>query len=175
MKFLSDIRSLLLGVWLGAAVFFILVAQSIFATVPTREMGGTLVTRILAILNYAGLGISIVLLLTSLISAEGKKKAVLWIERVLLLVTGAACAVSQFVFSWWLLMLRTQMGRPIDEVPADDPLRIQFNNLHEYSSWALIVAMFAGAIAFFLIRAHSNKPDKKTGFTDFDFQKQISF
>jgi hypothetical protein len=69
MKFLADFRLLLLAMWLGAAIFFVAVAQSAFGVTPTREIAGTLVTRTLAILNYSGLGIAIVLVLTSLIVA----------------------------------------------------------------------------------------------------------
>lgn len=151
MKFVSDIRLLLLGLWLGAAVFFIAVAQSAFAVLPQRELAGAMVNRTLAILNYSGIGIGIVLLLTSMFVRVGTNKLLLWGERLLLLVLTAACTVAQFVIAWWLLMLRTQMGRPIDEVPLEDPLRIQFNQLHQYSTWLLMAAMIAGLIVFFII------------------------
>lgn len=173
MKFLSDIRLLLLGSWLGAACFFIVVAQSAFAVLPAREMAGAIVNRTLAILNYSGLGIGIILLLTSLIVASGTNKFLLWSERTLLLVFAAACAVGQFVIAWWLLLVRTQMGRPIDEVPVDDPLRIQFNNLHEYSSWVLIAAMAASLLAFLIVANRKPTTAKKGGLDNFDFQKQF--
>ena len=55
MKFFSDIRLLFLAIWLGAAVFFIGVAQSSFAVLPTRELAGSVVNRTLAIrANYLG-------------------------------------------------------------------------------------------------------------------------
>ena len=46
MKFVSDVRLLLLGVWLGAAVFFIAVAQSAFAVLPQRELAGAVFVAI---------------------------------------------------------------------------------------------------------------------------------
>ena len=171
MKFLSDLRLLLIGSWVGAACFFIVVAQSAFAVLPARELAGALVGRTLAILNYSGIGVAIVLLLTSMIVAVGTRKVVLWTERFLLLVLAAACAVAQFVIAWWMLWVRTQMGRPIDEVPADDPLRAQFNNLHEYSSWALIAAMVAALLAFFIMANRKGKVSAKAN--DFDFNKQF--
>jgi hypothetical protein len=64
------------------------------------------------------------------------------------------------------------MGRPIDEVPLEDPLRIQFNNLHEYSVWILVTGMIAALTAFFII---ARKPEKAppatnpTGLPDFKF------
>ena len=131
MKFFSDIRLLLLAIWLGAAVFFIAVAQSSFAVLPQRELAGAVVNRTLSILNYAGLGISVILILTSLVGGSSVSKVWLWIERFLLLIVAAACAVGQFVIGLMLMSVRSQMGRPIDEVALDDPLRIQFNTLHQ--------------------------------------------
>ena len=73
MKFFSDIRLLLLAIWLGAAVFFIGVAQSSFAVLPQRELAGAVVNRNLTILNFAGIGIAAVLLLTSLVAPNGAR------------------------------------------------------------------------------------------------------
>jgi len=154
-------------------MFFIAVAQSAFAVVPSREAAGSLVGRTLAILNYCGIGISIVALLTSFIVPAGTRKIVIWLERVLLVVFGLACAIAQFVITWWMLLLRTEMGRPIDEVAADDPLRIQFNNLHEYSSWLMLTAMAATLLAFVIISLRPTAAAKKANIDDIDFQKQF--
>jgi hypothetical protein len=91
----------------------------------------------------------------------------------MLLIMTVACAVGQFVFAWWLLLLRQQIGKPIDQVAVDDPLRIRFNELHEYSVWVLFAAMAAGLIAFFVIanRKFAKPADKSLG--DFDFQKEF--
>lgn len=133
MKFLSDIRLLLLAIWLGAACFFIAVAQSAFAVLPARELAGAVVNRTLSVLNYGGMAIAVILVLLSLVGASRAKKLWIWVERSLLVVIAAACAVGQFVIGFWLSSTRALMGKPIDEVPLDDPLRIQFNTLHEYS------------------------------------------
>ena len=172
MKALTAFRLLLIAAWLGAAVFFVGVAQSAFAVVPTREIAGNLVSRTLAILNYSGLGVGVIVLLTSLIVPAGMNRISVWAERAFLLIFAAGCAVSQFVISWWMLLLRTQMGRPIDEVPADDPFRIQFNNLHEYSSWVMLTAMAAALIAFAII-AFRPAAAKKNAFDNLDFQNQF--
>ena len=148
MKFISDIRLLLLGLWLGAAVFFIAVAQSAFAVLPQRELAGAVVNRTLSVLNYSGLAIGVVLLLTSWIVRSEVSRFWIWVERFLLLVLVAACAVGQFVIGLWLAMVKAQIGKPIDEVAADDPLRMQFDNLHEWSVWVLFAAMVAALLAF---------------------------
>src|SRR5438552_14120628 len=124
MKFFSDIRLLLLGIWLGAACFFIGVAQAAFAVLQQHEMAGAVVGRTLAILNYSGIGIAALLIVSSLVAVKNVSRFWLWAERFLLLLVGASCAASEFMIGLWLSMLRSQMGRPIDEVAADDPLRI---------------------------------------------------
>lgn len=175
MKFVSDIRLLLLGLWLGAAVFFIAVAQSSFAVLPTRELAGAVVGRTLSVLNYAGLAISVVLILSSFIVRRTANKFWLWTERVLLILIAAACAAGQFVIGLMLASVRGQMGgRPIDEIPADDPLRMQFNNLHEASVWVLMAAMAAALIAFFIIANRRTAAEPKPASTDpYNFEKEF--
>ena len=158
MKFLSNIRLLLIGIWLGAAVFFsFAVAPSAFAVLPSRELAGAIVSRSLTIVNIGGLVIGLVLLASSFVASAGANRFMLWTERFLLLLLTAACAVGQFVIALWLTFVKAQMGKPIDEMAVDDPLRIQFNNLHEYSVWVLVAAMLATLIAFFLVAVKSDK------------------
>lgn len=176
MKFLSDIRLLLLAFWLGAAMFFIAVAQSSFAVLPQRELAGAVVNRTLLILNYAGLGIAIVLLLSSILGSSLVSRFWLWTERFLLLIVGAACAVGQFVIGLMLMSVRAQMGgRPIDEIAVDDPLRIQFNALHEYSVWVLFVGMAAALLAVFIIanRKFGTKSIAATTNDPYNFEKEF--
>lgn len=174
MKFLSDIRLLLLSIWLGSAVFFIGVAQSAFAVLPQRELAGAVVGRTLMILNIAGIVIALILIATSFIRSSGFHRVAVWSERFLLLVIAAAGAVGQFVIGLWLAMIRTQMGKPVDEVAPDDPLRIQFNNLHNWSEWVLLTGMIAALIVFFIItnRRHGG-PTATTTNDPFDFTKEF--
>jgi hypothetical protein len=152
MKFVSDLRILLLGLWLGAALFFsFALAPSVFAVLPTRELAGAVVNRTLAIVNYSGLIIGLILLSSSFISRQIVDRARLWIEQVLLLTLIVSCAVGQFIIGARLRDLRAQIGRPIDEVTVNDPLRVAFNDLHGYSVIILSAAMVSAIIAFFLL------------------------
>jgi hypothetical protein len=177
MRFLSDIRLLLTGLWLGAALFFVGVAQSSFAVLPTRELAGSVVNRTLLILNVSGIAIGLVLLISSLLVRNSPNRILLWTERILLVIVTAACAAGQFVIGLWLQFTRAQMGKPIDEVAADDPLRVQFNNLHNYSEWVLLAAMIAALLAFFIManrRAGMAAASSKTTTNDpFDFSKEF--
>jgi hypothetical protein len=174
MKFLSDVRLLILGLWLGASVFFIIAAQNAFAVVEQRELAGAIVGRNLAVLNISGLIVAVLLILLSLVGASRSRRSLVWVERVLLLIIGTACAVGQFVIGIWIGLVRQQIGRPIDELAADDPLRLQFNSLHLYSEWALMAAMIAGLIAFFIIANRRFNDGKAAATPDvYDFSKEF--
>lgn len=174
MKFLSDIRLLLLAIWLGAAVFFVAVAQAAFGVLEERELAGAVVNRTLAVLEYGGMGIAAMLVLTSLVGTARISAFWLLVERFLLLILAAACAVGQFVIGFWLSSLRSQIGQPIDEVALDDPLRQQFNTIHEYSVWVLFVGMAAALIAFFIIANRKFNKLTTDGNTDiYDFSKEF--
>ena len=173
MKFISDVRLLLLSIWLGAAVFFIAVAQSAFAVLPQRDMAGAVVSRTLSILNFGGLAIALILIATSFIGTSTFKRASVWAERFLFLIIAAACAGGQFVIGLWLSMIRGQMDRPIEEIPADDPLRVKFDSLHNYSEWVLLIAMVAAVIAFFLLANRRYVAKATTTNDPYDFSKEF--
>ncbi len=173
MKILSDFRLLLIGLWLGAACFFIAVAQSAFAVLESREMAGLVVNRTLAIINYSGLIIGIILLASSFIFKEKTNRFWLWTERFLLLIITAACAVGQFIIAFWLSVIRAQIGRPIDEVALEDPLRMSFNTWHQYSLWFLVGAMIAALLVFFIVSRKNFNNSKEKISKDFDFQNEF--
>ncbi len=175
MKFITDLRLLLLAIWLGAAVFFIGVAQVAFSVLPARESAGAVVNGTLSIVNYAGLAIATILFLSSFLSSNSRNVVMLWAERVFLLVLAAASAVGQFVIGLMLMSVRSQMNGPIDALAADDPLRLKFNALHEYSVWVLMAAMAVALIAFFLISNRRSNALKAVTKTDdpYDFSKEF--
>jgi hypothetical protein len=151
----TDLSLLLLALWLGASVFFsFVVAPGVFAVLPTRELAGTVVNRTLFVLNTSGFMTGILLLVNSFLTQKGAK--ILW-ERISFLVLTITSAIGEFVIAAQLRSLRLQMGRPVDDVPVDDPLRLMFNNLHGYSVIVLLIGMFAAIIAFFLITRRMKK------------------
>lgn len=172
MKFVSDIRLLILAIWLGAAVFFIAVAQTAFAVMSDAETAGTVVSHTLRVLNYGAIAVAVLMLLTSFIGAGRISAFWLWIERFLLLIVGAAGAVGQFVIGYWLSAIRSQAGQPIEHLAADDPLRAQFAMLHGYSVWVLMAGMAAALIAFFII-ANRKFRDRKTENDIYDFSNEF--
>ena len=152
MNWLLDIRVLLLGLWFGAACFFsFAVAPSAFAVLPSRELAGSVVNRTLAIVNYSGIIVGLILLASSYVSRGDVSRIKLQLEQGSLLLLTAACAFGQFVIAAKLSDLRGRIGGPIDEAAIDDPLRMQFNDLHGYSVTILLTAMIAAVVSFFLL------------------------
>lgn len=162
MKILANSRTLLVALWLGSAIFFsFAVAPSVFSVLPSREMAGSVVNRTLAIVNYSGLLIGLILLASSFIFQRNVGSVWLWIEQGLLLILTAACAFGQFVIGTRLSDIRQQLGRPIDEIAENDPLRIAFNDLHGQSITVLSIAMISAIIIFFLLAQRANKMENR--------------
>jgi Domain of unknown function (DUF4149) len=149
MKIITNVRLLIIALWIGAAMFFSFsLAKSAFDILPSREMAGSVVSANLSVINYAGLIIGLILLISSFFSSKG---FVSWIERGLLLIFTIACAVNQFVISHQLANIRSQVGRPMDELSLEEPLRIAFDSLHQYSTWVFVTAMIIALVSFFLM------------------------
>ena len=67
----------------------------------------------------------------------------------------------------------TQMGRPVSEVAADDPLRLRFNEIHQYSEWILLTAMAAALIVFFIISNRKFTAAAPKEADVYDFSKEF--
>jgi len=99
----------------------------------------------------------LILLVSSFVRQVGANRLRLLSERVLLVTFTLACGVGQFVIALWLGYIRLQIARPIDELAPEDPLRIRFNDLHQYSVWTLLAAMLAALVLFFVMAQNSKK------------------
>lgn len=144
---------LLLAVWLGAMVFFsFAVAPSAFAVLPTRELAGAMVTSAIGKIEILGVVIGPLLIVIQAAGwrARYSSKVNNGLRVVLIVVMMAAAALSRFWISPRMVSLRVAMGGHIDDVPAGDPLRVQFNDLHQYSVALMSTAMIAGLIVLFL-------------------------
>lgn len=153
VQFLAFFDFLLLSVWLGAMMFFsFAVAPSAFAVLPSRHLAGLIVGNTLVKVEVIGLVAGILLLLLQILKVRlprvtGK------LNFLFLVVMLGASAALYFWVSPTMNGLRQAMGSEIDNVPATDPLRIQFNNLHQYSVSLMGTAILAGLVLlFFTVR-----------------------
>ena len=104
-----------------------LLAPSVFhpGILPARQFAGNVVNRSLGIMHWIGLVCGIVFAATSMIDAR--------------VVDGAAHPFA----------LRNHMGF-IDNVPHDDPRRVEFNRLHEWSTRVEGAVMLLGLVLVYV-------------------------
>ena len=139
-------ETLLLAVWIGAALLFALVvAPAAFAVLPTRTLAGALVGRVLPVIFYAGVVIGSLIVLLDIIGRTGA-----WGRSAAGAVSALACAVAQLVVGTRIDRLRAAISGPLDALAGDDPRRVAFGRLHAISVGWLGIAMVAAVVALTL-------------------------
>ena len=142
---------LALIVWLGGIIFFAILAPNVFAVLPTRQLAGNVVGRMLPILHWMGIASGFLFLISSLIysrvvAGEAHPFA---LRHLLLYFMLLLTSISQFGIMRKMDTLRKDMVN-IDSVSPDDPRRIQFNALHAWSSRVEIGVLLSGLIVVYL-------------------------
>jgi hypothetical protein len=146
-------EALLLSIWLGSMVFFsFAVAPSAFGVLPSRHLAGQVVASTIAKVEMIGLVAGALLLVLQLTlwrtgQANPRIRAARMVSLIVMIL---ATAGMRFWISPTMVALRASMGRPIDEIDSGDPLRLQFNDLHQYSVILMAIAMLAGVVFLFL-------------------------
>jgi hypothetical protein len=135
----------LLALWLGAALLFsAAVAPALFAALPTRTLAGAVVGRVLPVIFFSGLAVSIAVVALELYSHGNWS----WRGREVPGVIGAlSCAIAQLVVSPRIERLRADIGGVIETLAPDDARRAAFGRLHGISVAWLGLAMLAAAAA----------------------------
>jgi Domain of unknown function (DUF4149) len=136
MPLLRYLMLLSLIVWLGGLIFFsFVVAPTVFSVLPTRHLTGSVVSRSLAALHWIGIVSGIVFLATSMLySRLHAGSAQPFAPRLILLyIMLGLTLISQFGISPKMATLRASMPET-NSVVATDPLRVQFNALHAWST-----------------------------------------
>src|SRR5919205_4238430 len=151
-------RIFLLACWFGAALFFgAVVAPAAFGVLRSfglpnaNEIAGSIVTRSLSVVNIAGFVIALLLLVTIFLRRNATGRVSFIVECICLGVIALATGVGHWLIAARMRALRAAMVLPIDQIAADDPRRVAFNNLHGYSVNALGLAMIAAVVAMVLM------------------------
>lgn len=137
-----------LVVWIGAIIFFAAVlAPTVFSVLPTRQLAGQVVSRSLGIMHWMGIVAGIVFLICSIwFSYLTVGSAQIFNTRnTLVMIMLVLTLISVFVVASKMEALRADMGI-IDNVPQTDARRVQFNELHHWST-RLEVGVLAMGIA----------------------------
>ena len=137
MSFLRFLILLSLVVWLGGLIFFAFVlAPTVFSPglLPTRHLAGSIVGRSLDLLHYIAIASGVVFLIASMLysrMATGNARP-LAARHLLIVVMLLLTVISQFAISPKMHALRAEVG-VIDNLPPDNPQRIEFDRLHGWS------------------------------------------
>jgi len=136
MSFVRYVMLLSLVVWVGGLIFFAFVlAPTVFAVLPTRQLAGNVVSRSLGILHWIALSSGAVFVVTSMIDSRVLNGVAQPFAVRNLLIYGMILLtlVAMFGVESRMLELRQQMG-VIDDVPQDDARRLEFSRLHHWST-----------------------------------------
>src|ERR1043166_6637676 len=102
----KQLRLLLLGLWLGAAIFFgAAVAPALFSVlrgaglVNANELAGSIVTRVLGFLNRSGFEIALFLLVTAFFVNRNRRRLAQVVEVISIAIIAIMTGVSQWIIS----------------------------------------------------------------------------
>ena len=151
---LRTLLSLALIVWIGAEIFFPIVAAITFNTLaPDKHTAGTIVGQLLRILHGMGLVAGVVALaVLALAPAWGiyKPRAVL-VPMVLLVLMIGATVYSQFGIILAMERDRNAAGGAIDTADITNPTTVHFNTLHHRSVFVEETVLLLGLATVVLV------------------------
>ena len=152
MSFLRFLMLLSLVCWIGGLIFFAFVlAPTAFSVLPTTHLAGNVVGRALGKLHWIAIFSGIVFLGSSLLYnrfTEGTAH-VFALRHVLICLMLGLTLLSQF---WIMPRMDTLRARVSDFtlVPLDNPVRMQFDALHVWSTRVEGAVLLLGLIVVYL-------------------------
>ena len=154
MTFLRFLMLLSLIVWIGGVMFLaFVVAPTAFSPglLPTRHLAGAVVGRCLTALHWMGIISGIVFLITSMIYTRATvgNAQPLAARHILIAIMLLLTVISQFVITPKMYAIRTQ-AVVMDNLPPSDPLRVEFNRLHQWSEKFEGVVLLLGLGALYM-------------------------
>ena len=152
ITFLNVLQYLVLSIWIGAMFGFgALYAPVLFRSVSSRDQAGAIAGETLARIDTLGLVTGGIMLVVTTLQAIDSKWASLDLGRLLIAAVMLALVILGFVnIRLKLEAVRKQMGRPIDELDPEDPLRKEYSKYHRLSRTVFSVNMFLGALLIVL-------------------------
>jgi hypothetical protein len=151
MNFLRFLMLLALADWVGALIFFPVVAQISFSVLPSAQLAGMVVRNSLRQLHWMGFISGVVFIAASLAYSRmmtGTVRAFRF-SHVLVILMLALTAISQFRIIPRMDAIRA-VAREIASIPADSPLRTQFNSLHVWSTRIEETVLVLGLVVLYL-------------------------
>jgi hypothetical protein len=152
MNLLRFLMLLSLAVWLGALIFFPVVAQTSFSALPSAHLAGLVVRGSLLKLHWMGFICGVVFLASSLLCSQillGRARAFSF-SHLLILLMLALTALSQFRILPQMETLRVAAGE-INALAPGDPVRMQFDSLHVWSTRIEGTVLMLGVLVLYAL------------------------
>ena len=151
MTFVRFLMLLALIIWLGALIFFPVVAQTSFTKLPSAHLAGLVVRGTLLTLHKMAFISGAIFLLSSLLynrATQGSARA-LSLSHALILTMLTLTAISQFHIIPKMDAMLAAVGE-ISILPADSPVRQQWDSLHNWSTNLEGTVLILGLIVLYL-------------------------
>jgi len=152
MPFLRFLMLISLVVWIGGLIFFAFVlAPTAFQVLPNTHLAGNVVGRALGKLHWLAIFSGIVFLISSLFYSRVTQGSpqVFAARHVLIVVMLALTLFSQY---WIISRMDTLRAKVSDfaAVALNDPIRMQFDTLHAWSTRVEGAVLILGLVAIYL-------------------------
>jgi hypothetical protein len=146
---LRFIQIFALGTWLGAIIFLsFVIVPGAFTTLQSRDQAGAFVGMSLGRLHHLGVIAALIYVIARLALAPSLK-SLLQPAMVLVIVMALLTAVSQHGVTPRMATLRHEIVS-VDATPRDNPLRVEFDRLHNWSVRLEGTVLLLGLAALFL-------------------------
>jgi hypothetical protein len=140
------------------ALFSFVVAPAVFAVLPSQQLAGNVVNHVLGATELVGMVLGVALLFLLLVAKERRGKLFRF-ELIMLALMTLAMAVSKFVVSARLHTLCEQFGERLQTLAAADPVKVAFDQLHQYSVWLMSFDLLAALILIVLLIRYPRDAD----------------
>jgi Domain of unknown function (DUF4149) len=146
---LRTIEFLCLGVWLGGVCLLsFVVAPGAFSVLANRDVAGSMVAYTLGRAHFIGIGAGIIYLVANFLNPS-VLPTIARLAAIAVIIMLLLTVFSQFYVMAHLADLRSQMGS-VDRTPKTDPLRVEFDKLHQWSVWIESTVLLLGIAAVYL-------------------------
>lgn len=152
MSILRYLMLLSLVVWIGGLIFFAFVlAPTSFQVLPDTHLAGNVVGRALGKLHWIAIVSGVVFLLSSLLYNRftAGTAQLFALRHVLIVLMLALTLFSQFWMIPRMDSLRAQVG-DFAKITLNDPLRVQFDALHVWSTRVEGAVLLFGLVAIWV-------------------------
>jgi uncharacterized membrane protein len=152
MSLLRFLMVLSLVAWIGGLVFFAFVlAPTAFSVLPNTHLAGNVVGRALGKLHWIAIFSGIVFLISSLLYSRltSGTAHIFAVRHLLIFVMLVLTFLSQFWIIPRMDSLRASVG-DFAAVAIDNPLRVQFDALHVWSTRVEGAVLLLGLLAIYL-------------------------